>query len=67
MKVTRTALFDRRPYLAGTPSNRQYDLSRDGKTFVFVKHLGSSTAVEPIVVLNWLEEVKRLMAAAGIR
>jgi hypothetical protein len=27
----------------------------------------AAVAVEPVVVLNWVEEVKRLMAAAGIR
>ena len=66
-RVTRTALFDRRPYRAGNVSLRQFDVSRDGKTFVFVKPLGNSAVIEPIVVLNWIEEVKRLMAAAGIR
>jgi hypothetical protein len=29
--------------------------------------LVSRTVIEPIVVLNWVEEVKRLMAAAEIR
>jgi Tol biopolymer transport system component/tRNA A-37 threonylcarbamoyl transferase component Bud32 len=67
IKVTRTALFDRRPYLPGSASVRHFDVSRDGKSFVFVKPLTSRTSVEPVVVLNWMEEVKRLMAAAGIR
>ena len=67
VKVTRTALFDGRPYLLGSPSWRSFDVSRDGKSFVFVKPMARSAAVEPVVVLNWVEEVKRLMAAAGIR
>jgi Tol biopolymer transport system component len=67
IKVTRTALFDHRPFRTGSQSVRQFDVSRDGKTFLFVKPLTGKAAVEPIVVLNWVEEVKRLMAAAGIR
>ena len=62
--VTRTALFDMRNYVHGTRSTRNYDVSRDGTHFLFVKPLASKV-VEPIVVLNWLEEVKRLLAAAG--
>ena len=67
IKVTRTPLFDHRPFTTGSPSVRQYDVSRDGRTFLFVKSLKGKTAIEPIIVLNWVEEVKRLMAAAGIR
>ena len=67
IKVTRTALFDIRNYRRGSESSRNYDVSRDGKHFVFVKRLTGSVAAEPIVVLNWIEEVKRLMAAAGIK
>ena len=40
---------------------------RDGKSFIFLKRLTGQQAVEPVVVLNWVEEVKRLMAAAGIK
>ena len=67
VKVTRTALFDRRPYLPGSSSQRNFDVSRDGKSFVFVKPTGQRAGAEPVVVVNWVEEVKRLMAAAGIR
>ena len=67
IKVTRTALFDTRSYRKGSPSSRNYDVSRDGKHFVFVKRMTGSVAAEPIVVLNWIEEVKRLMAVAGIK
>jgi serine/threonine-protein kinase len=35
----------------------EYDITPDGEHFVFVK-LGSST-VRPVVVLNWVEELKR--------
>ncbi len=67
VKVTRTALFDRRPYKTGSSGWRGYDVSRDGKSFVFVKPMGTSAKVEPIVVLNWMDEVKRLLTAAGIK
>ena len=66
-KVTRTGLFDARPYVRGSQGFRNYDVSRDGKSFIFLKRLSATKAVEPIVVLNWIEEVKRLMAAAGIK
>jgi len=65
--VTRTALMDVRPYLRGSPSNRNYDVSADGKHFVFVKSLTRDERVEPVVVLNWMAEMKRLMAAAGVK
>lgn len=65
--VTRTALFDLRPYLRGSPSNRNYDVSADGKQFVFVKSLTGDERTEPVVVLNWMAEMKRLMAAAGVK
>jgi hypothetical protein len=67
IKVTRTSLFDMRNYLRGSSSSRNYDVSLDGKHFIFVKPLAAKVAVEPIVVLNWIEEMKRLMAAAGIK
>ena len=67
IKVTRTPLFDTRNYRKGSSSSRNYDVSRDGKHFVFVKRVTGSVAAEPIVVLNWIEEMKRLMAAAGIK
>ncbi len=66
-KVTRAALFGAGNYVKGTQSARNFDVSRDGKSFIFVKRLDASKVVEPVVVLNWIEEVKRLMAAAGIR
>jgi hypothetical protein len=51
----------------GSVSNRSFDVSRDGGSFIFLKRLAADKSVEPVVVLNWAEEVKRLMAAAGIR
>ena len=63
--VTRSTLFDHRPFRSGNASIRGYDPTRDGKHFVFARPVGHRSAVEPIVVLNWLEEVKRLMTASG--
>jgi eukaryotic-like serine/threonine-protein kinase len=63
--VTRSTLFDHRPFRSGNTSTRGYDATRDGGHFVFARMVGERLQLEPIIVLNWLEEVKRLMAAAG--
>ena len=63
--VTRSKLFDHRPFRSGNVSIRGYDLTRDGRSFVFARMVRQAVQVEPIIVLNWLEEVKRLMAASG--
>ncbi len=65
--VRRTTLFDHRPFLAGGPSQRGYDVSRDGRTFVFARPVLQQAAVAPIVVLHWSDEVKRLISASGAR
>ena len=65
--VTRTTLFDVGSYQRGTVSNRNYDVSRDGTHFVFVKSLAGGVRPAPVVVLNWATEMKRLMAAAGVK
>jgi Tol biopolymer transport system component len=65
--VKRKALFSVRPYQLGTVSNRSFDVSRNGGSFIFLKRLAGEKLAEPVVVLNWAEEVKRLMAAAGIK
>ena len=67
VRVTRTALFDVRPYTMGTPSWRAWDATRDGKSFVLVRPMARGTAAEPVIVLNWVSEVRRLMAATGAR
>ena len=67
VKVTRTALFDTRNYLKGSQSVRNFDVSPDGKSFMFVKPRAGKAVADPVIVLNWTEEVKRLMAAAGIK
>ncbi|HEX9165951.1 MAG TPA: hypothetical protein VF862_08580, partial [Gemmatimonadales bacterium] len=45
-----------------------YDASRDGQRFLVLRGTGGSQrGIEPVVVLNWFEEVKRRMAAQGGR
>jgi len=65
--VSRTTLFDHRPFQAGGVSQRNYDVMRDGRTFIFARPVNQRHVVEPMVVLNWVQEVRRLMAAAGVK
>ncbi len=45
-------------------SNRQYDVSPDGRTLLMIKSSERELAAAPIlVVLNWFEELKRLAPA----
>lgn len=65
--VTRRALFSAATYSRGNASVRSFDISRGGTHFIFVKPPAVDASAEPVVVLNWVEEVKRLMAAAGVK
>ena len=67
VRVTRTALFDHSPYVRGIPSWREYDVSRDGQRFIFTRSLSQAGGRSPVVVLNWLEEVRRVMADGSAR
>ena len=67
VRVTRTALFDHSPYVRGIPSWRAYDVSRDGQRFIFTRSLSRTEARSPVVVLNWMEEVWRVMAGGSGR
>jgi serine/threonine-protein kinase len=60
--VRRTSLIDRGRYASGAPSWREYDVSRDGQHFLFEKSLSGSHRAEPVVVLNWMAEVRRAVA-----
>ena len=44
----------------GGGGNPNYDISPDGEHFVFVESLGSPP-LELYVVLNWVEDLKRLV------
>ena len=43
-----------------------YDVSRNGQTFLVLRgQQAPATDVQPIVVLNWFEEIERRMAEQG--
>ena len=52
-------------YLLGTGGGRTYDVAQDGQRFLIIKEGGGDddTSAQPqiIVVLNWHEELKRLV------
>jgi len=65
--VKRTSLFDRGRYAPGAPSWREYDVSHDGQHFLFEKPLSRSERAEPVVVLNWMTEVRQAVAKQARR
>jgi len=52
-------LFESGPYLIRSPRN--YDVSADGQRFLVVKPRPNAAAREVTVVVNWFEELKRLV------
>jgi len=56
-------VLDGSGYLGGGPfmSARSYDLSLDGRRFLMLKPVASEAARSLVVVLNWFEELKRLV------
>ena len=52
-------------YLLGTGGGRTYDVAQDGQRFLIIKEGGGDddTSAQPqiIVVLNWFEELRRLV------
>ncbi len=54
-------LFEKR-FLAGPPwARRNYDISPDGQRFLMIQREQDLVPTEIIVVLNWFEELKRLV------
>jgi Tol biopolymer transport system component len=53
-------LTDASPFLPGRFNNAAYDMSVEGKRFLFVRAKEENVPEEVRVVLNWSEEVKRL-------
>jgi hypothetical protein len=52
------------PYLLSPQTFPNYDVSPDGQRFLMLKATGQAQASTQInVVLNWTEELKRLVAA----
>ena len=47
-----------------TVPDRSYDVSLDGKRFLFVKEDTSTQAADIVVVLDWVEELKAKVPAA---
>lgn len=48
----------------GASAGRSYDIAPDGQRFLMIKQGGSDQTAAPprlIVVLNWVEELKRLV------
>ena len=64
----RTRLLGLAPYSHGTASWWSYDVSRDGQSFLLVRPQDSATGdADPVVVLNWVEEIKRRAKEQGGR
>jgi hypothetical protein len=53
--------------LISTAGGRSYDISRDGRRFLFVKDRAAARRTTLVVVQNWAEEVKRVLAQAAAR
>jgi hypothetical protein len=56
-------LFDDSSHV-GASGDLRYDVSRDGQRFLTPKGDDASTSRQLVVVHNWFEEVKRLVATA---
>jgi hypothetical protein len=59
---TAQALFDLKG--SATVPERDYDVSPDGRRFLFVKQDTNTGPPEIVVVLDWLEELKATMPPA---
>ena len=53
-------LFEGR-YEIGVGGGQMYDVSPDGQRFLMIRHLQEQELTEIRVVLNWAEELKRLV------
>jgi dipeptidyl aminopeptidase/acylaminoacyl peptidase len=63
--LARETLFDTRGYLPSTRSIAHYDVSRDGQRFLVLRGADIFQIRSPVVVLNWREEVRRVMREQG--
>ena len=45
------------------PAGRNFDISHDGRRFLMIKNEAAPSATQIHVVLNWFEELKRLVPA----
>jgi serine/threonine-protein kinase len=56
---TAMRLFDTTTYVSAGVQGRSFDVSPDGRRFVFVKNIEQRTAAQINVVLNWFTELKQ--------
>ena len=56
-----TPLFEARFRMDPTGNFRNYDVSLDGQRFVMIESAQDLAPAELLVVLNWFEELKRLV------
>ena len=62
--ATPQALFD--SHIAASNVIHQYDVTADGQRFLMVKDNDQKMyATKIVVVVNWVEELKRMMAEAA--
>ena len=59
--IERTTLFALDGYLSSTGGFRMYDVTTDGQSFVMLRQQGDIDAAVPVLVLNFFEELKRLV------
>jgi len=64
--VERTSLFSFGPYQYSRNAP-EYDVSRDGLSFLVLRGEQGPANAQPIVVLNWFTEIERRMAEQGGR
>jgi len=60
--IEREMLFETSSYFESSRSTPQYDVSRDGQRFVMLRLKEVGVLPDPLLVVNWRAEVKRLMA-----
>jgi Tol biopolymer transport system component len=66
LRVTGSKVLFEGQYLTGY--HRNYDVSSDGQRFLMIKEAeGQPAAIQLVVVLNWFEELKRLVPAGERR
>ena len=54
-------VFGERYFVSGGVGGRSYDISPDGKRFLMIKEPGEAASTELNLVLNWFEELERLV------
>ncbi len=63
LRAGKPELLFRGPHLGGSKYYRSYDIMPDGQRFIAVEQAQGPTELS--VVLNWFEELKRLVPTGG--